>query len=1026
MEYQVGVWPEEKQVEPVWRPMPEPAQRMGNHRVRIRFTGVDVAAARARIVWRRRDKRPETRAVILTTAGGNRRIRNLIGVNITREFGDFVFQPQPGETEYLLYFMPFEITGLWAFPTIVYRAPEASADPAWLEAIGLAPGAPDAARLGGLPEAEVVAFEARSEFDRFTDMEIIALEPEVSALVRQAGDARYLLFPEDRRHPIRMTGDIPERWAKKGVSQVFRGMAERGEFFAFQVGVYAIRGGLEAVGFEFSDMKHASAPDMAIRSSRCRCFSLGGNDWLGRAFSRAVAIAEGKVHAFWFGIDVPADVEPGEYAGSLILRFSNAPAAVMRVELDVCGKIRADHGDGELWRHSRLRWLDSGIGLEDEPVAPYSPVSIDGATVSCLGRAVTFGPDGFPRGIRSFFPPNADRLLGGEGRELLAAPVRMVAECGGGPVQWHCGGVSFSECTAGSARLDARSAAGALTMDVSARMEFDGYINYKVSLAANEPVDFGDIRLEIAWRRAAAVYMMGLGRKGGKRPTRWDWKWDERFANNQFWLGDVTAGLYCKLKGEEDAWNLGDLKSCGIPDSWGNGGRGGCAIEEEADCVRARIFSGPRRIMPGRPLEFRFGLLPTPVKTLCADHWDRRYCHDYRRCEAPETVAELGAGVINIHQGNELNQYINYPFLAVDKLKNYVAEAHRHKLKVNIYYTIRELSNHVHEMWALRSLGGEVFLDGPGFRLAAQCFPEDVDRRANGWAWLQEHLEDRFVPAWHEPLPDGDWDAAIATTGLSRWHNYYLEGLAWLIREAGIDGLYLDGIGYDREVMKRVRRAMGSVKPGCLVDFHSGNNFSEEYGLNNPACLYMEHFPYIDNLWFGEGFDPNEPPDYWLVEMSGIPFGLFGEMLHGGGNPWRGMLYGMTNRLHWCGDPRPIWRLWDAFGILEARMIGYWDADCPVRTNRESVFATVYSKPGRALVALASWEKQPVDCRLSIDFESLGLDAKDVRMYAPAVEGLQAEESMTLGGTFNVAPGGGRFIILDRRGGRLRPGGARV
>ena len=85
----------------------------------------------------------------------------------------------------------------------------------------------------------------------------------------------------------------------------------------------------------------------------------------------------------------------------------------------------------------------------------------------------------------------------------------------------------------------------------------------------------------------------------------------------------------------------------------------------------------------------------------------------------------------------------------------------------------------------------------------------------------------------------------------------------------------------------------------------------------SPANKYMEHFPYINSLWFGEGYDYNESPDYWLVEISGIPFGLYGEMLEGGGNPWRGMVYGMTNRLGWGGDPRPIWKFWDDFGIQQ-------------------------------------------------------------------------------------------------------------
>ena len=83
--------------------------------------------------------------------------------------------------------------------------------------------------------------------------------------------------------------------------------------------------------------------------------------------------------------------------------------------------------------------------------------------------------------------------------------------------------------------------------------------------------------------------------------------------------------------------------------------------------------------------------------------------------------------------------------------------------------------------------------------------------------------------------------------------------------------------------------------------------------MNNCANQYLELFPCIDSLWFGEGFNYDEPPDYWMVEAAGIPYGLFGEMM-GSGNPWRGMVYGMTNRLGWGGNPRSLWKLWDEFG----------------------------------------------------------------------------------------------------------------
>jgi len=79
-----------------------------------------------------------------------------------------------------------------------------------------------------------------------------------------------------------------------------------------------------------------------------------------------------------------------------------------------------------------------------------------------------------------------------------------------------------------------------------------------------------------------------------------------------------------------------------------------------------------------------------------------------------------------------------------------------------------------------------------------------------------------------------------------------------------------------------------------LIDLHSANQYNPRDGYASSANLYLEHFPYLDRLWFGEYFDYNSQPDYWLIEISGIPFGLMGEMLEKGGNPWRGMIYGMT------------------------------------------------------------------------------------------------------------------------------------
>jgi hypothetical protein len=275
---------------------------------------------------------------------------------------------------------------------------------------------------------------------------------------------------------------------------------------------------------------------------------------------------------------------------------------------------------------------------------------------------------------------------------------------------------------------------------------------------------------------------------------------------------------------------------------------------------------------------------------------------------------------------------------------------------------------------------------------------------------LQEHLGSNYIAAWFVPQLK---DAAIINSGTSRWHNYYVEGVNWLVKNLGIDGLYIDDVAFDRTIMKRVRKVLDRGRPGALIDLHSANQFNAQDGYANSANLYLEHFPYLNRLWFGEYFDYNAPPDFWLIEMSGIPFGLMGEMLQDGGNPWRGMVFGMTSRLPWAGDPRPLWKVWDEFGISQSRMIGYWVPNCPVKTGHPNVLATAYVRDGKTLVALASWAKDSVRCRLAVDWKTLRLESNKSRITAPAIANFQEAASYSIDEEIPVLPGKGWLFVLS-------------
>jgi hypothetical protein len=976
---------------------------LGNHRAVIAVKA-PADAVRVRIPWRRRDPDPGKINVIIAAAATGKRIANVFPLDINRESGEFIFQPSTGPGDYYAYYMPYGSTGRSNYPTVRYDPPEYSPDPAWLIKNGLSRDrASDAAAL---PEAETVEIQSIDEWNSFFPMEVIATEAETRRLLETNPEAAYLLFPEDRGHSIRMPGDLPSRWIRKGPGGEIRGEAARGEYFAFQIGVWAARVPIEDVDVRFSDLIRSPdatkggppVPGTIIGASAISCFNKGGINWDGAPFAKAVPIARGTIQALWCGIDVPPDARPGNFKGKVVVTPKGLPGTALPVEIRVTDEKLADHGDGDPSRMSRLRWLDSRLASDDGVVPPFTPMTVDGTTIDILGRDLTIGRGGLPARVRSRFAPEMTRLSD-SWRDILAAPMRLVVMDGGGELRrWDGPAPRITGKSAGAVTWEAASASGALKLECAGRMEFDGFVDLRLALRAERDTPVEDVVLEIPFAGDAARYMMGLGFKGGIRPREFSWAWDRTKNQDALWIGDVNAGLQVSLRAENYSRPLNTnfylSKPLNMPPSWENGGRGKVRVREEGGSVLVSAAGGPRTLRAGETLHFDVVLLVTPFKTIDpAAHFAQRYYHAFKPLD---DIAAAGANVINVHHATAINPYINYPFLRAKEMKDYVDAAHVRGFKVKIYDTIRELSNRASELFALRSLGHEGFSPGPG----------------GGFSWLQEHVGGDYIAAWFVPELA---DAAIINSGMSRWHNYYVEGLNWLAANVGIDGLYLDDVAFDRTTMKRARKVLDRNRPGALIDLHSANQYNPRDGFASSANLYLEHFPFLNRLWFGEYFDYGSEPDYWLVEMSGIPFGLMGEMLQDGGNPWRGMLFGMTNRLPWAGDPRPLWKAWDDFGITDARMIGFWVGDSPVRTDNEQVPATAYTKKGKALISLASWAGKPVDVRLKIDWKALGIDPNRAIWTAPAIDGFQEARAFAPGSAISVTPGKGLLLVIEEK-----------
>lgn len=989
-------------------PVPDPSlyasawwtpDTLGNHRAVV---AVDKAAdiVEAWIPWRRRDKAPEKKGLVVINATTGRVIDNVLPVNINREYGIVRFDASSGAGNYYIYYLPYHTSG-GPYPKVSYPKQPDKSQPAWRE---------HCRKLSSskTTKARLVRFESLGDFNSFYPMEIIATAKEKQALLDANPGHAFLLLPEDRKHPIRMFDDLCYRQVARGATGEFYGEAAQNEYYVLQLGLWACRSAANGVKVSFDGLKTEGGSRIA--PSAMTCFNTEGINWLGQKVNYTVNVAQGHVQPLWIGIQMPKSAPRGLYNGTVTITDADGHAEHVKLSIRLSDNLLTDHGDSDPWRLSRLRWLNSTLEENDKLVKPFTPMTVKENTIGVLGRTMTVGELGLPTSIESYFTEEMTSI-GSVAKDILAKPMTLNIKTNGQILP-----ITVTQAAQpqriddGAVEWTATGKAGDLSVHVKARMEFDGVANYRISVSANRDTHVDDITLLTPMTIAASKYRLGMGFEGSLRPATGSWKWDIKHNQEGFWFGDVNAGMQCLFRDDNYRrplnTNFYQLQPLNMPTSWWNNGQGGIDYRQEGQVLNISTYSGARTIAKGDTLHFNFLALITPFKPIdTKKQWEDRYYHGYHPVEANKSddsfvvqtadiVAGTGANVINVHHATPINPYINYPFLRPQAMKDYVDQAHAAGDKMKIYYTVRELTNHAPEFFALKSLGHEIFAPGKG----------------GGFAWLQEHLDSDYIGAW---FVDYYKDAAIVNAGISRWHNFYVEGLNWLTRNVGIDGVYIDDLAFDRNTMKRICRVLEQNRPEPRIDVHSANQFNPRDGYINSAFLYMEHMPYLDRLWFGEYFKYDKDPAYWLTDISGIPFGMMSEMLQDGGNPWRGMLYGMTAREPSNNMPARLWKVWDEFGIKQSRMIGYWVTTNPVKTGRDDILATTFTREGKAMIAVASWAKEDTDIQLNIDFAKLGIIAKKAKLTAPAIEDFQQPFTLPASSTLHVPAGKGFLLILE-------------
>ena len=126
--------------------------------------------------------------------------------------------------------------------------------------------------------------------------------------------------------------------------------------------------------------------------------------------------------------------------------------------------------------------------------------------------------------------------------------------------------------------------------------------------------------------------------------------------------------------------------------------------------------------------------------------------------------SKLNITTFIIHQSDSLNPYIDYPFHPniLPSLEEFVRNAEKCNVGVQLYYTVGQLSNHAVELFALSGMNGEILLRNednspppPG--------PVDITNTArrrlgmggnlSGNEWLINHMRSGYEGGWFTMNP---------------------------------------------------------------------------------------------------------------------------------------------------------------------------------------------------------------------------------------------------------------------------------
>lgn len=707
-------------------------------------------------------------------------------------------------------------------------------------------------------------------------------------------------------------------------------------------------------------------------------------DKWGQRSKKEIELKANELQPLFFVIKADKVMTKSEKIGITFL--INDEKQNFEVNLAISDENISNGGCDELWRLSRLDWLNSSRYIDDNIAKPYLQPKQDDNCVKILGRDIVFGENALPSQIVGHFDEGNN--LSNENNELLKSP--MIFDVG---EKLAFKNTNF-ECHNSYVDIAAVAKSKNLDIEILCKVRYEGLLEYKIKVTAKNDVTLDNVKLVVPFNEKIAKYINGLGQYGGSFAPI-NFKWNDKKHLDCLFVGDVNLGLRIKWKAENYVKPLINIYYKNMPlvvptNTWDNSGSGNITLDKNAVLTAE---SGKYSLKANQSRSFEMEMHITPFSFIdYKKHFAIRYHHDNHVKNEFKSIDEASKNGLNnliFHHGNMVHPFINYPFIEAEKIKTATKYAKEKGIGVKLYYTVREHSNHMAEVFAYKALGDEIILRKKG---------EGYSWQGGVAKWLTQYFGEEIIPAWkveyHSGKYKGDPDVSFIVRPNSRIDNYYIEGLDYMVKNYGIKGIYIDDTALDRTTLERAKKVLDNVDG--LIDMHMWNHEEERAGDVSCMNLYTEIFPFVDSLWIGEGYPYKKlSPEYLLTEVSGLPYGKTSQMLQDGGEPFVGMLYAMNNRFGWGARTAPrIYSLWDNFGIQESEMRGYWHSKNPFKSTSKNVYTTCYIKSDCVMICMFNFGDKKEQFSLNVDENLLGFKMGEVK--TAKIDGLQKSKNINI------------------------------